>query len=95
MPQITRVRDSMDVPYKLTSNAEFETSYTVFKASRRCLARGIPSRKRIERIMRRVYGPQADPFQMGHERPLELPANSSPKHPWLAARARFLACFGA
>ena len=48
MPQITRVRDSMDVPYKLTLNAEFETSYTVFKASRRCLARGIPSRERIE-----------------------------------------------
>ena len=27
MPQITRVRDSMDVPYKLPSNAEFEMSY--------------------------------------------------------------------
>ena len=39
-PQITRVRDSMDVPYKLTSNAEFEKSYTVFKASRGCLAGG-------------------------------------------------------
>ena len=37
MPQITRVRDCMDVPYKLPSNAEFETSYTVFKASRGCL----------------------------------------------------------
>ena len=28
----------MDVPYKLPSNAEFETSYAVFKASRGCLA---------------------------------------------------------
>ena len=32
-PQTTRVRDCMDVPYKLPSNAEFETSYAVFKAS--------------------------------------------------------------
>jgi hypothetical protein len=47
-PQITRVRDSMDVPYKLPSNAMFETSYVVFKASRGCLARGIPSRESIE-----------------------------------------------
>ena len=39
-PQITRVRDCMDVPYKLPSNAEFETSYAVFKASRGCLAGG-------------------------------------------------------
>ena len=39
-PQIARVRDCMDVPYKLPSNAEFETSYIVFKASRRCLAGG-------------------------------------------------------
>ena len=39
---------SMDVPYKLPSNAKFETSYTVFKASRGCLARGIPSRESIE-----------------------------------------------
>ena len=47
-PQITRVRDSMDVPYKLPSNAMFETCYAVFKASRGCLARGIPSRESIE-----------------------------------------------
>jgi hypothetical protein len=38
----------MDVPYKLPSNVEFETSYAVFKASRGCLARGIPSRESIE-----------------------------------------------
>ena len=38
--QIARVRDCMDVPYKLTSNAKFETSYAVFKASRGCLAGG-------------------------------------------------------
>ena len=37
-PQITRVRDYMGVPYKLPSNAEFEMSYAVFKASRGCLA---------------------------------------------------------
>ena len=48
MPQITKVRDCMDVPYKLPSNAEFEMSYAVFKASRGCLARGIPSMERIE-----------------------------------------------
>ena len=48
MPQITRVRDSMDVSYKLPSNTEFETSYVVFKAIRRCLVRGIPSRESIE-----------------------------------------------
>jgi len=36
-PQIAKVRDCMDVPYKLPSNAEFETSYAVFKASRGCL----------------------------------------------------------
>ena len=40
VPQITRVRDCMDVPYKLPSNAEFETSYAVFKASRGCLEGG-------------------------------------------------------
>ena len=40
MPQITRVRDNMDVPYKLPSNTEFETSYAVFKASRGCLEGG-------------------------------------------------------
>ena len=39
-PQITRVRDCRDVPYKLPSNAEFETSYAVFKASRGCLEGG-------------------------------------------------------
>ena len=33
-PQIARVRDCMDVSYKLPSNTEFETSYAVFKASR-------------------------------------------------------------
>ena len=38
--QITRVRDCMDVPYKLPSNTEFETSYVVFKASRGCLEGG-------------------------------------------------------
>ena len=38
----------MDVPYKLPSNAEFETSYAVFKASRGCLEGGIPSRESIE-----------------------------------------------
>ena len=32
-PQIARVRDCRDVPYKLPSNAELETSYAVFKAS--------------------------------------------------------------
>ena len=37
-PQIAR--DCMDVPYKLSSNAEFETSYAVFKASLGCLAGG-------------------------------------------------------
>ena len=36
-PQITRVRDCRDVPYKPPSNTEFETSYAVFKASRGCL----------------------------------------------------------
>ena len=30
----------MDVPYKLPSNAEFETSYAVFKASQGCLTGG-------------------------------------------------------
>ena len=35
-PQITRVRDYRDVPYKRPSNAEFETSCAVFKASRGC-----------------------------------------------------------
>ena len=39
-PQITRVRDCMDVQYELPSNAEFETSYAVFKASRGCLVGG-------------------------------------------------------
>ena len=39
-PQITRVRDCMDVPYKLPSNMEFDTSYAVFKANRGCLAGG-------------------------------------------------------
>ena len=39
-PQITRVRDCRDVPYKLPSNAEFETSYAVFRASRGCLEGG-------------------------------------------------------
>ena len=48
MPQITRVRDSMDVSYKLPSNAEFETSYVMFKACRGCLAWGVPSRESIE-----------------------------------------------
>ena len=31
--QIARVRGCMDVSYKLPMNAEFETSYAVFKAS--------------------------------------------------------------
>ena len=48
MPQIAKVRDCMDVPYKLPSNAEFEMSYTVFKANRGCLAMGIPSRESID-----------------------------------------------
>jgi hypothetical protein len=39
-PQIARVRDCRDVPYKLPSNAEFEISYAVFKASRGCLEGG-------------------------------------------------------
>ena len=30
----------------------------------------------------------AGPYRTGHGHPLEPPANSSPKHPWLAARAR-------
>jgi len=34
VPQITGVRDCMDVPYELLSNAEFETSYAVFEAIR-------------------------------------------------------------
>src|SRR6185312_6974256 len=33
------------------------------------------------------HGPRADPYRTGHGRPLELPANSSPKQPLLAARA--------
>ena len=87
-PQIARVRDRMDVPYKLPSNAEFETSYAVFKASRGCLEggshRGRASSPRTlpngfeprlanprKRFMRRVYGPQADPYRTGHGRPLE------------------------
>jgi hypothetical protein len=32
-PQITRVKDSVGVPYKLPSDMEFEAPYTVFKAS--------------------------------------------------------------
>ena len=40
MPQIARVRDCMDVPYKLPSNTEFKTSYVVFKAGRGCLEGG-------------------------------------------------------
>ena len=89
--QITRVRDSMDVPYKLPSNAEFETSYAVFKASQGCLVggshRGRASSPRTlsngseprlanprERSMRRVHGPRADPYRMGHGRPLEQSA---------------------
>jgi len=39
-PQIARVRDCMDVPYKLPSNTEFEMYYAVFKASQGCLAGG-------------------------------------------------------
>jgi hypothetical protein len=39
-PQIAGVIDCMDVPYKLPSNTEFETSHTVFKAGRSCLAGG-------------------------------------------------------
>ena len=38
--QIARVRDCMDVLYKLPANAEFETSCTVFKAGRGCLEGG-------------------------------------------------------
>ena len=38
--QIARVMDCMDEPYKLPSNAEFETSYAVFNASRGCLEGG-------------------------------------------------------
>ena len=38
--------------------------------------------------MERVSGLQADPYRMGHKRSLEPPANISPKHPRLAARAR-------
>src|SRR6185503_11224349 len=103
-PQITRVRDCRDVPYKPPSNAEFETSYAVFKASRGCLEggshRGRASSPRTlsngpeprlanprKRFMRRVHGPRADPYRTGHGRPLEQPANSSPKQPWHAARA--------
>ena len=37
MPQIARVRNCKDVPYKLPSNAKFETSDAVFKAGRGCL----------------------------------------------------------
>src|SRR6185503_19108408 len=90
-PQIARVRNCKDVPYKLPSNAEFETSYAVFKASRGCLEgeshRGRASSPRTlpngfeprlanprKRFMRRVYGPQADPYRMGHGRPLEQSA---------------------
>jgi hypothetical protein len=41
-----------------------------------------------KRFMERVSGPRADSYRTGHGRSLEPPANSSPKHPWLAARAR-------
>jgi len=41
-----------------------------------------------ECFMERVSGPRAYPHRMGHGRSLELPANSSLKHPCLAARAR-------
>ena len=34
-----------------------------------------------ERFIGRVYGPRADPYRTGHGRPLEQPANSSPKQP--------------
>ena len=103
-PQIARVRNFMGVLYKRPSNAEFETSYAVFKASRGSLAggshRGRASSPRTllngsephlenlrECFMRHVPGPQADPYRTGHRRPLEPPDNSSPKQPWLAARA--------
>src|SRR6185437_3629970 len=97
-PQIAKVRNCRDVPYKLPSNAKFETSYAVFKAGRGCLEggshRGRASSPRTlpngfeprlanhrKRFMRRVYGPRADPYRMGHGRPLEQSANSSLKQP--------------
>ena len=40
VPQITRVRDCMGVPYKRPLNAEFEMPYAVFEACRVCLAGG-------------------------------------------------------
>ena len=46
VPQITRVRDCMDVPYKLPPNADFETSYV--QGQSRVPSRGIPSRESIE-----------------------------------------------
>ena len=39
-PRSPESGDCRDVPYKLPSNAKFETSYAVFKASRGCLEGG-------------------------------------------------------
>ena len=49
--------------------------------------RALPSEP-LQALHERVSGPRADPYRTGHGHSLELPANSSPKHPWLAARAR-------
>ena len=65
MPQIARVRDCRDVSYKPPSNAEFETSYAVFKASQRVPRRGIPSRESIEPSdpIEQVRAPPSEPSQ--------------------------------
>jgi len=48
--------------------------------------RALPSEP-LQALHGRVSGPRADSHRMGHGRPLEPPANSSPKHPWLVERA--------
>ena len=42
--------------------------------------RALPS-KPLQALREHVSGPRADPHRTGHERSLELPANTSPKHP--------------
>ena len=49
--------------------------------------RALPSEP-LQALHECVSGPRADPYRMGHGRSLKLPANSSLKHPCLAARAR-------
>ena len=42
--------------------------------------RALPSEP-LQALHERVSGPRANPYRTGHGRSLELPANSSPKHP--------------